>query len=138
MFGQRVPHDLNVDKSLVAYIYNQGSNKWTNITHGFPCPTTNGIDKFTCATFKPTQSIVMAVGNCNPILNLTLYPESWAWTSISAPAESGIVFNIGRDQENIIFIGNNGHSNESEVYMVSKNMHCCFLEESLTEPKFKK
>ena len=124
IFGQRVSQNLNKDKSLAAYIYNQRSEKWTNLTGDFPCPIPFGIDKYTCAILRPIQYIIMVVGNCNPILNLSLYPESWTWTSMSAPTENGIVFNIDKGEENIMFIGNNGTSSNSEVYVVSEiNTH---------------
>ena len=66
------------------------------------------------------MSIIIAVRNCHPVLDLTFYPDSWTWTSIKAPPfNNGILFNIDQNkEENVVFIGSHESNTKSEVYMV--------------------
>ena len=104
--------------SIVSYIYNKNTNHWTDLSQDFPCPVPINLLKFSCAYLRPSKSLIMSVGICNPILNLSLYPVSWSWTSITAPVYGGIVFNVDEFEESVIFIGNNRNRTQSDIYIV--------------------
>lgn len=118
MFGQEVPIISGLSTRLLTYIYNTQTEKWTNVTQNFPCQKLASLlYKYTCAYMRPLKSVILSVDECIPILNLTAFPTSWIWSSINAPMDTGIVFNTNDDENNVIFIGNDG-GNQSEIHMV--------------------
>ena len=119
MFGQEIPRPMAMNTSLLSFIYDKITHQWTDLSQNFPCMEPINMDKYTCAYLRPRKAIVMSVRDCNPILNLTLYPNSWSWTSIMAPHNNGIVFNTDEYEENLIFIGNATNKTQSELYAVS-------------------
>ena len=71
-------------------MFNTHTDKWINVTQNFPCQISSPfLHKYTCTYLRPVKSVILSVDGCIPILNLTLFPESWTWTSINAPMDAG-------------------------------------------------
>ena len=128
VFGHEyIQHSSINNISILSYIYNKATGDWTDLSENFPCTKPINIYKYTCAYLRPSRSLIMNIGSgtCNPILNLTLYPNSWTWTLVTAPVSGGIVFNIDAYQEKVILIGNKRNNTESDIYMVITLMKYC-------------
>ena len=130
VFGHGIDMKKFDNKSIESYIYNKNTNHWTDLGQNFPCAIPLNLYKYTCAYLRPSKSVIMNIGSgtCNPILNLTLYPNSWSWTLITAPVDGGIVFNIDEYEEKVILIGNRRNkTTQSDVYVVTITIIIYFM-----------
>ena len=93
-------------------MFNTQSGQWVNLNRDFPCTKPEDkSNKFTCAYLRSHKSVILEVGNCMAILNVT----SYTWKRLNAPMDKGIVFNIDSKEENVIYIGHNGTTLVYEV-----------------------